>query len=157
MIVSNKARWCLPDWHMTVSTVRRCDGRWHHYLQIWGSTVASAASHCCSDTNLQLSHPAEETVSHTTDIHPCARFKSILFSAPHFRNLALFSLIYTKQHWQTSHTSYDKKTVIVCISLELYWYWYQYWYQYSFLMILILVLILQHVILCKNHKGFTRC
>ena len=46
--------------------------------------------------NLQLSQPAEEAPV-TTDIHPCARFESILVSAPHVRYLDLFSLICTKQ------------------------------------------------------------
>ena len=28
------------------------------------TTVVAAVSHCCSDMNLQLSHNAEETISH---------------------------------------------------------------------------------------------
>lgn len=46
----------------------------------------------------------------TMGIHPCARFKNVLFAIPHIRNLALFSFICMEQHRPASQGSYAKKT-----------------------------------------------
>lgn len=115
---------CLPNGHMTTSKVKHHDEQWQRCLWILASMfpqfcrkaaalyqftiVPAAVSHRCSDMNLQLSQPAQETISVTTNIHPCARSKSILVPAPRYRNLALFSLICKKkktQHWLTSQGS----------------------------------------------------
>ena len=68
------------------------------------TTVATVVSNHCSDMNLKVSQPTEETPV-TTDIHSCARFKSILISAPHVRDLSLFRFICIKQLWLTSQGS----------------------------------------------------